>query len=64
MTPDGLWWVEVCDWGRGVFVPVGPGVVKVEGSSEVNMVVEDGEIRYLAFRVPSKASRKPVKWEW
>ena len=43
-------------------MPVGPGVVKVEGSSEVNIVVEDGEIRYLALRVPSKASRKPVKW--
>lgn len=41
-------------------MPVGPGVVKVEGSSEVNIVVEDGEMRYLAFRVPNKASRKPV----
>ena len=57
LTPDGPWWEEGC--GKGVFVPVGPGVVKVEGSSDVNMVFEEGEMRYLAFRVARRASLKP-----
>ena len=57
LTPDGPWWAE--GWGRGVFVPVGPGVVKVEGSSDVNIVFDEGEMRYLAFKVASRASLKP-----
>lgn len=42
-------------------MPVGPGVVNVEGSSEVNIVVEEGEIRYLAFSVARRASLKPSR---
>lgn len=32
----------------------------LEGSSEVNIVAEDGEIRYLECSVWSNASLKPV----
>ena len=38
---------------------VGTGVVKFEGSSEVNIVAVDGERRYLALRVANRASLKP-----
>lgn len=46
-------------WGWGVWAPVPTGVEKFEGSSEVNMVAEDGEIRYLEMMVCMRASRKP-----
>ena len=48
-----------CEWGFGVLAPVGMGVEKVEGSSEVKMVAEDGEMIYLAARVERRASLKP-----
>jgi len=50
------WW----GWGRGVLAPVAAGVVKLEGSSEVKIVVLEGEMRYLAWRVARSASLKPV----
>ena len=40
--------------------PVATGVVKFEGSSDENMVALEGEMRYLAFKVASKASLNPV----
>ena len=68
LTPEGLlllllllWCDELWGCGSGVLVRVGRGVVTVEGSSEVNIVVEEGEMRYRALRVPSRASRKPVE---
>ena len=40
-------------------MPVGAGVVKVDGSSEVNIVFDEGEMRYFALRVATRASLKP-----
>ena len=37
------------------------GVVKLDGSSEVKMVALEGDIRYLEFSVPIKASLKPAR---
>ncbi len=37
------------------------GVVKLDGSSEVKMVALEGDMRYLEFRVPIKASLKPMR---
>lgn len=54
---DGGW----C-WGWGVFAPVATGVVMLDGSSEVKMVALDGEMRYLEFRVATKASLKPTAY--
>lgn len=42
-----------------MLAPVGIGVEKLEGSSEVKIVALDGETRYLEFKVASKASLKP-----
>lgn len=44
----------------GVLVPVPMGVVRLEGSSEVNIVAEEGEMRYFVERVDMSASLKPV----
>lgn len=53
-----------CPWGwgwwRGVLAPVATGVERFEGSSEMNMVALEGEMRYLAVRVERRASLKPV----
>lgn len=35
------------------------GVERFDGSSDVKMVADDGDIRYFVFRVASKASLKP-----
>ena len=43
-----------------MLAPVATGVVKLEGSSEENIVALDGEMRYLAFKVASRASLNPV----
>jgi hypothetical protein len=40
-------------------VPI--GVERFEGSSDVKIVAEDGEIIYLLLRVEIKASLKPAK---
>lgn len=37
------------------------GVEKFEGSSEVKIVAEEGEMRYLAIRVAMRASLNPVR---
>ena len=44
-----------------MFAPVATGVVKLDGSSEVKMVALEGDMRYLEFSVPTKASLKPVR---
>ena len=44
-----------------MFAPVATGVVILDGSSDVKMVALDGEIRYLEFKVPTKASLKPTR---
>lgn len=52
-----------CPWGgwwRGVLAPVATGVERFEGSSEMNMVALEGEMRYLDVRVERRASLKPV----
>ena len=54
--------VEVCgtcDCGCGVFVPVPMGVERLDGSSEVNIVAEDGDIRYFVVSDARRASLKP-----
>jgi hypothetical protein len=43
----------------GVCAPVPIGVERLEGSSDVKIVAEDGEIIYLLLRVDIKASLKP-----
>lgn len=48
-----------CDCGCGVFAPVPMGVERFDGSSEVKIVAEDGEMTYLALRVARRASLKP-----
>ena len=35
------------------------GVERFDGSSDVKMVAEDGDIRYLVLRVASRASLNP-----
>ena len=52
-------WFWDCDCGCGVLAPVPMGVERFEGSSEVKMVAEEGEMRYLAWRVARRASLKP-----
>lgn len=47
-------------WWRGVLAPVATGVVRFEGSSEMNMVALEGDMRYLAVMVERRASLKPV----
>lgn len=47
-------------WCRGVLAPVATGVERFEGSSEMNIVALEGEMRYLAVRVERRASLKPV----
>jgi hypothetical protein len=42
-----------------VFAPVPVGVEILEGNSEVNIVADDGEMRYLECNVWSSASLKP-----
>jgi len=44
----------------GVLVPVPAGVEMLEGSSEVKIVAEEGEMRYLVWRTDMRASLKPV----
>ena len=46
--------------GRGVEAPVGRGVEEAEGSSEVKMVAEEGEILYFSMRTLRRVSLKPV----
>ena len=41
-------------------MPVATGVVKLDGSSEVNIVALEGDMRYLAFSVAIIASFRPV----
>ena len=43
-----------------MLAPVATGVVKLEGSSDEKMVALDGDIRYLAVNVASKASLNPA----
>lgn len=43
-----------------MFAPVARGVEKLEGSSEVKIVAEEGEMRYLAVRVAMRASLNPL----
>ena len=54
----------LCDipgnWGCGVLAPVASGVERLEGSSEVKIVAEDGDIRYLLLRTETSASLKPM----
>lgn len=47
------------NWGWGVFAPVPRGVERLEGSSEVKIVAEEGEMRYFAWRVARSASLNP-----
>jgi hypothetical protein len=42
-----------------VFAPVPVGVEILEGNSEVNIVADDGDMRYLECNVWSSASLKP-----
>lgn len=42
-----------------MFAPVPAGVERFDGSSEVNMVADDGEIKYLLLRVVKSASLNP-----
>ena len=44
----------------GVEAPVGKGVLAEEGSSEVKMEAEDGEILYFSVRWERTASLKPA----
>lgn len=48
-----------CGWCSGVLAPVATGVVRLDGSSEVNIVALEGDMRYLAFNAASRASLKP-----
>jgi hypothetical protein len=51
-------WGPSCGWG--VFAPVPMGVDMFEGISDVNIVADEGEMRYLVCRVWRSASLKPV----
>lgn len=44
-----------------MLAPVATGVVKLEGISEVKMVVLESDMRYLLLSLPTKASLKPVR---
>ena len=57
------WEMGVGVWkGAGVVVPpVGRGVERLEGSSEVKIVPEDGERMYFWEMVARRAWGKPVK---
>jgi hypothetical protein len=46
--------------GCGVFAPVPVGVEIFDGISEVKIVAEEGEMRYLDCNVPSNDSLKPM----
>jgi hypothetical protein len=46
--------------GCGVFAPVPVGVEILDGISEVNIVADEGEMRYLDWRVCSSASLNPA----
>jgi hypothetical protein len=43
-----------------VFAPVPVGVEILDGISEVKIVAEEGEMRYLFCRIPSSVSLKPM----
>jgi hypothetical protein len=43
-----------------VFAPVPAGVEMLDGISEVKMVADEGEMRYLEFKVCRSDSLKPV----
>jgi hypothetical protein len=58
LTPDAWCVGAIC--GCGVLAPVPAGVLMFDGSSDVNIVALDGEIRYLLFSVARRASLKPV----
>ena len=47
-------------WGCGVLAPVPAGVEILEGISEVKIVADEGEMRYLDWIVARSASLKPV----
>lgn len=51
-------WLGGC--GTGVDVPVAAGVERFEGSSEENIVAEDGGMMYLLWMVYNNASLKPI----
>jgi hypothetical protein len=44
-----------------VFAPVPVGVEIFDGNSEVNMVAEEGDIRYLENKIETSASLKPTQ---
>ena len=50
-----------CGWG--VLAPVATGVEKFDGSSDVNMVALDGDIRYRELRAASSASLNPARFQ-
>lgn len=50
-------------WGCGVFIPVAIGVDMFDGISDVNIVAEEGEMRYLACRWAMRASVNPRIFE-
>ena len=43
-----------------MLAPVANGVERLEGSSEVKIVAEDGDIRYLLLSTETSASLKPM----
>lgn len=47
-------------WGCGVFAPVPIGVETLDGISDVKIVAEEGETRYLVWIVWSRDSLKPM----
>ena len=57
LTPEAWWDGWTC--GSGVLAPVGAGVEKFEGSSEVKIVALEGEMRKRDFSVSRRASLKP-----
>lgn len=54
------WLTCEANCGCGVFAPVPAGVERFDGSSEVKIVADDGEIMYLLLSVAMSASLKPV----
>ena len=55
-------WEPPCgpSWGCGVFAPVPKGVDTLDGISDVKIVAEEGETRYLVWMVWRSDSLKPV----
>lgn len=55
-------WEPPCgpSWGCGVFAPVPMGVDTLDGISDVKIVAEEGETRYLVWMVWRRDSLKPV----